>query len=99
MIDLGRVEGFDWDSGNARKNEPHGVTQTEAEQAFFDRRILLAPDPKHSADEPRFHALGNTVVGRLLHVTCTLRFDGTRIRVISARDASRKEKVLYEQKS
>ncbi len=98
MIDFGRVEGFDWDSGNARKPERHGVTQAESEQAFFDRRLAVTPDPGHSATEPRFHALGNTTAGRLLHVTFTLRFDGTRIRVISARDASRKEKVIYEQK-
>lgn len=99
MIDFGRIEGFEWDAGNARKNERHGVTQAEAEQAFFDQRLLLAPDPGHSAAEPRFHALGNTAGGRLLHVTFTLRLDGTRIRVISARDASRKERTFYEQKS
>lgn len=99
MIDFGRIEGFDWDAGNARKNERHGVTQAEAEQAFFDRRLLLTPDPGHSAAEPRFHALGNTVVGRLLHITFTLRLDGTRIRVISARNASRKERAFYEQKN
>lgn len=98
MIDFGRVEGFDWDGGNARKNERHGVTQAEAEQAFFDQRLFVAPDPGHSSAEPRFHALGNTVAGRLLHVAFTLRFDGTRIRVISARDASRKERSIYEQK-
>jgi len=99
MIDFGRIEGFDWDGGNARKNERHGVTQAEAEQAFFDRRLLLASDPAHSAAEPRFHALGSTVAGRLLHVTFTLRLDGTLIRVISARTASRKERIIYEQKS
>jgi uncharacterized DUF497 family protein len=99
MIDFGRVEGFEWDEGNARKNERHGVTPAEAEQAFFDRRLLLAPDPAHSTAEPRLHALGCTVAGRLLHVTFTLRADGTRIRVISARDASRKERTFYEQKS
>lgn len=99
MIDFGRVEGFDWDDGNARKNERHGVSQAEAEQVFFDQRLDLAPDPGHSAAEPRFHVLGNTAAGRLLHITFTLRFDGTRIRVISARDASRKERAIYEQES
>jgi uncharacterized DUF497 family protein len=98
MIDFGRVEGFEWDGGNARKNERHGVTQAEAEQAFFDQRLLVAPDPGHSVAEPRFHALGSTAAGRLLHVTFTLRGDGARIRVISARDASRKERMTYEQK-
>ena len=99
MIDFGRMEGFDWDSGNARKNERHGVTQAEAEQAFFDRRLKQALDPGHSVNEPRYHALGCTAAGRLLHVTFTLRLEGTRIRVISARNASRKERVIYEQKS
>lgn len=95
MIDLDRVEGFEWDEGNARKNERHGVSQAEAEQVFFDRRLFLAPDPGHSDTEPRFHALGCTVTGRLLHVTFTLRRDGAWIRVISARDASRKERAIY----
>lgn len=99
MIDFERVEGFDWDAGNARKNERHGVTQAEAEQVFFDLRLLMAADPAHSVAEPRFHALGCTVSGRPLHITFTLRFEGTRIRVISARDMSRKEKAYYEQKA
>lgn len=98
MIDFERIEGFDWDNGNARKNERHGVTQAEVEQVFFDRRLLVVPDARHSRVEPRFHALGNTVIGRLLHVAFTLRFEGARIRVISARDASRRERSIYEQK-
>ncbi|HEV7412213.1 MAG TPA: BrnT family toxin, partial [Casimicrobiaceae bacterium] len=36
MIDLERIVGFDWDDGNARKSEKHGVSQSEAEQIFFD---------------------------------------------------------------
>ena len=96
MIELERVVGFDWDAGNARKNERHGVTQVEAEDMFFDPRLLLVPDPRHSAEEPRFHALGETSAGRRLHVTFTLRVDGTRIRVISARDMHRKERAVYE---
>lgn len=97
MVDFERIEGFDWDAGNARKNQRHGVTQSEAEQAFFDPRLLVAPDPAHSAGEPRFHALGCTASGRLLHVTFTLRFNGTKLRVISARSMSRKERAYYEQ--
>lgn len=99
MIDLAKVVGFDWDAGNARKNERHGVTQVEAEDLFFDPRLLLAPDPRHSDQEPRLHALGETSVGRRLHVTFTLRSDGTRIRVISARDMHRKERAVYEGQS
>jgi hypothetical protein len=96
VIDLARVVGFDWDAGNARKNERHGVTQVEAEDLFFDPRLLLVPDPRHSREEPRYHALGETSAGRRLHVTFTLRGEGTRIRVISARDMHRKERALYE---
>jgi len=96
VIDLDRVVGFDWDEGNARKNERHGVSQVEAEDLFFDPRLLVAPDPRHSTAEPRLHALGETSGGRKLHVTFTTRFEGTRIRVISARDMHRKERVTYE---
>ena len=96
MIDLERIVGFDWDDGNARKNEKHGVSQSEAEQIFFDLRLLIVEDPGHSTDEPRYHALGTTLDGRPLHVTFTLRGEGTRIRVISARDMHRKERQIYE---
>jgi hypothetical protein len=99
VIDLVRVTGFDWDAGNARKNERHGVAQVEAEDLFFDPRLLLVPDPRHSDEEPRFHALGETSVGRRLHVAFTLRSEGTRIRVISARDMHRKERAVYESQS
>jgi len=96
VINLERILGFEWDEGNARKNEKHGVSQSEAEQAFFDPRLLVVPDVRHSDAEPRLHALGSTLAGRLLHITLTLRADRTRIRVISARDAHRKERGLYE---
>jgi len=96
--DLARIAGFEWDEGNARKNERHGVSQVEAEDVFFDPRLLVATDPRHSAAEPRFHALGETSLGRRLHVTFTLRFDGTKIRVISARDMHRREREAYEGK-
>lgn len=99
MIDFERIDGFDWDTGNARKNERHGVTQAEAEQVFFDPRFLIAADDKHSQSEPRLHGLGTTAAGRPIHVTFTLRFDGTKVRVISARVMSRKERVYYEQKA
>jgi hypothetical protein len=97
VIDLARITGFDWDDGNARKNEAHGVSAGEAEQVFFNEPLLLLEDARHSAAEPRFHALGSTGGGRRLHITFTLRGDGTRIRVISARDMHRKERHVYEQ--
>lgn len=98
MVDWEQLAGFDWDSGNARKNvDKHDVSQGEAEQVFFNEPLLVAPDVKHSETEARAHALGRTDDGRLLHITFTLRSNGTKIRVISARDMSRRERGYYEQ--
>ncbi|WMT85960.1 BrnT family toxin [Pelagibacterium sp. 26DY04] len=100
MIDWGRVSGFDWDRGNATKSrDKHQVTSSEAEQVFFNEPLIVLADPKHSVAEMRFHALGCADGGRLLHVTFTLRENGTLIRVISARDMSRKERNVYAQSS
>lgn len=97
MIDLAKITGFEWDDGNARKNDKHGVSTAEAEQAFFNDPLLLVADVKHSKRELRFHALGKSDEGRLLHITFTLRNAGASIRVISARDMHRKERTVYEQ--
>lgn len=100
MIDLDKINGFDWDTGNARKSEEkHGVSMAEAEQVFFNTPLLMLEDSAHSAREPRIHALGKTDEGRALHITFTLRKSGTLIRVISARDMHRKERMIYEQAS
>ncbi len=96
MIDLAKITNFDWDEGNARKNEKHGVSTAEAEQVFFNKPLLVLEDSKHSILEPRFHALGRTDKIRLLHITFTLRGAGENIRVISARNMHRKERVIYE---
>ncbi len=97
MIILEKVAGFDWDAGNSRKNDRHGVSTAEAEQVFFDVPVLMLPDSAHSQSEPRYHALGKTISGRRLHISFTLRGDGKLIRVISARDMHRKERAHYEQ--
>lgn len=100
MADLSQIIGFDWDEGNSLKSvEKHSVSQAEAEQVFADERLLMADDVKHSRHEPRYQALGRTIEGRLLHVSFTLRDGRTRIRVISARSASRKERGHYESKA
>jgi uncharacterized DUF497 family protein len=96
MIDWTKIKGFDWDDGNARKNEKHDVTMAEAEQIFFNAPLLVLEDSKHSNREPRFHALGKTDDTRLLHITFTVRQNGEKVRVISARDMHRKERVIYE---
>jgi uncharacterized DUF497 family protein len=97
MLDLEKVTGFDWDDGNARKNDKHGVSMAESEQVFFNAPLLLLHDPRHSQAEARWHALGKSDDGRALHITLTLRSAGQLIRVISARDMHRKERAIYEQ--
>lgn len=98
MFDFGLVEGFEWDYGNARKSvDKHGVSQSEAEQVFFNAPLLVVDDARHSDAEPRYHALGRSDTDRRLHITFTLRAEGTMIRVISARDMSRKERLVYDE--
>ena len=98
MIDWTQVIGFDWDAGNARKSiDKHEVSQSEAEQVFFNSPLLMTPDRNHSQNERRLHALGVTDAGRQLHITFTLRSAGTLIRVISARTMHRKERTIHEQ--
>jgi len=99
MIDFDNIEGFVWDTGNARKNEKHGITQGEAEQIFFHEPLFITPDEGHSETEQRYRALGATGGARLLMVIFTLRQAGTQIRVISSRNMNTKERKLYEQES
>ena len=96
MTNLTGITGFDWDEGNARKNEKHNVSMAEAEQVFFNAPLLVLEDSKHSNQEPRFHVLGKSDEKRLLHITFTLRQAGEKIRIISARDMHKKERETYE---
>jgi uncharacterized DUF497 family protein len=97
MIDPTKIADFDWDEGNVRKNDKHGVSMAESEQVFFNEPLLTIVDTKHSHADHRYHALGKTDEGRTLHITFTLRNSGERIRVISARDMHKKERTIYEQ--
>ena len=100
MANFSRMEGFQWDPGNARKSaEKHGVSQGEAEQVFFNEPLLVVQDVSHSLNETRLQALGKTDTGRYLHITFTLRNDGRLIRVVSARTMHRKERARYEQEA
>lgn len=92
---LNQSAGFDWDSGNIDKNWlKHRVSPTECEQIFFNRPLLVRDDVRHSKIEPRFYALGKTDLKRTLFVVFTVR--NNYIRIISARDMSRKEREVYD---
>jgi hypothetical protein len=87
--------GFQWDDSNTDKNWiKHKVSWTECEELFFNELLLITSDVEHSGIEPRFYALGQTDAGRLLFVVFTLR--GELLRVISARDMSKREKKEYK---
>lgn len=95
MGEATEVSEFDWDGGNAEKNWlRHRVSQSECEQVFFNRPLVVAEDLQHSDSEDRFFALGQSDAGRWLFVAYALR--GDRIRVVSARDMTRREQKEYE---
>jgi uncharacterized protein len=86
--------GFDWDKDNLAKNwEKHKVGFWECEEIFFNQPLLMADDTRHSREEQRFYALGKTDAERPLYLVFTVRH--RKIRVISARDMSRKERSEY----
>lgn len=94
MIGLDSLDGFEWDEGNRTKNwEKHRVSASECEEVFFNVPLLLFDDSAHSQQEPRFYVLGKTNRERLLFLSFTVR--GVKIRVISARPMSRKERRIY----
>ena len=91
-----KVEGFQWDEGNGSKNwTRHQVSQTEAEQVFLNRPLVVAAAPV--TDEPRQFAFGRTDAGRLLTVVFMVR--GAHLRVISVRPMSRRERRSYDKAS
>ena len=94
MTDLSSFDGFAWDEGNRTKNWiKHQVSTVECEEVFFNLPLLLADDRQHSQGEKRFYVLGQTNSGRRLFISFTIR--ANKIRVISARDMSRKERRAY----
>ena len=93
-----KLRSFLWDEGNRDKNQTkHGVTAQETEEVFFDSRYVLLKDKLHSAQEHRFNIIGLTKAGALLCVSFTVR--KFLVRVISARPAAKKERIIYEKAS
>ncbi len=87
---------LDWDADKARANAAkYGVTFEEAASVFWDPLELTIQDPNHSIDEDRFVSLGTSAAGRLLVVGYTER--GSKIRVIFARRATKREQHDYEE--
>lgn len=93
--DFEAVEGFEWDAGNIDKNfDKHNVSNPECEEVFMNEPLLIFPDSLHSETEDRYSAFGKTNQFRFLAITFIIR--NRKIRVVSARDMSAKEKRQYE---
>lgn len=89
---------FEWDEIKAAGNlKKHKVSFTEAGTTFGDPLAVTFPDPDHSDDEDRFITLGTSDQGHILMVSHTDRDD--RIRIISARKATRRERKTYEEET
>lgn len=86
---------FDWDQWNIQKNEiKHGVSALEAESMFYDKDFIVYKDIEHSsAEEQRFISYGMSIQKRVLMCAFTIR--NKKIRIISCRAASKKEREIY----
>jgi uncharacterized DUF497 family protein len=89
---------FEWDRGKDSANRrKHGVGFAEASTVFDDPLSITIPDPEHGIGEERFVIIGTSSQRSLLIVVHTIR--GERIRLISARPATKHEKRNYEETS
>ena len=90
---------FEWDAEKASINQKkHGVTFEEAQTVFGDYDALRIFDPDHSEDVDRFILLGMSAVLRILVVCHCYRENDEKIRIISARKATKKESAAYERR-
>lgn len=88
------INGFEWDAGNKDKNLiKHKVANEECEEIFFDPGKKILKDVLHSDKEARYILIGATKDQRIILTIFTIR--NHKLRIISARDANRKEKKLY----
>ena len=87
---------FDWDPRKARRNlRKHGIDFDEASTVFADTLSITIPDPDPSEDEERWVTMGLDALGRVLVVVYTWR--GENPRLISARNATKRERERYEE--
>ncbi len=87
--------GFEWDEEKAASNlRKHKISFDEAKTVFADPFSITIDDPQHSVGENRYIDIGASADGNILIVSYT---DREKIRIISARKATRSEKKMYEE--
>src|SRR5665213_756174 len=91
---VAQCTGFEWDAGNSGKNwKKHGVSDAEAEEIFESRPLVFYDDTSHSMEEERYTVLGRNAGNSLRTVVFTIRL--MKLKVISARERSAKDRRLY----
>ncbi len=87
---------FEWDRNKNESNKKkHGISFEEAASVFYDEMALVVDDPDHSEDEERFIILGLSKLANLLVVCHCYRGKDDKIRIISARRATKNESKYY----
>ena len=88
--------GFEWDKKKEKANiKKHGISFDEARSVFFDEYAIQFYDPDHSDEEDRFILLGFSLKPQVLVVCHCFRENTTVVRIISAREADKNEKLAY----
>lgn len=95
-ITLPDILEFEWDEANLNHVKRHDVNYEECEEAFYNKPFLVSKDEEHSEVEIRFQALGQTNKRRELFIVFTIR--GGKVRVVSARDQNKKERIVKEKR-
>jgi uncharacterized protein len=96
-METGLLE-FDWDPKKAASNlRKHRISFREAAMVFRDGFAFTYDDPKHSHGEQRYVTMGLSDQGRVIVVAHTTR--GERVRIISARKATPRERKAYEEEN
>lgn len=95
LPNFNEIDGFDWDNGNIEKNwKKHNVRSGEIEEIFFNDPLVVLKDDLHSDSETRYMCLGITDTLRKLF--CVFTIQNNKIRPISARDMTPRERKAYE---
>jgi uncharacterized protein len=87
---------YEWDPKKAKTNvREHGVAFEDAASVFLDPLAITYPDPDHSSEESREITIGRSAKLGVIFLSHTQR--GDRIRIISARKGTRRERKQYEE--
>ena len=87
---------FEWDENKNRTNpQKHGISFDEAKTVFYDENAILFDDPEHSREEERFLIIGVTTNEKICIVSHCYKDNDKKIRLISARKATKSERKTY----